>query len=774
MPRRNPSEYGKAKSATQLMMQGNPMFADLPLLLQEDIISWTRRGRGRPKASAEQLEKSKEKSLTVKKMRARANAALNRGDILVAQETIDRMKDTGLLGNRASALDAKLEKLKEISKLTADQYDAELEKYNDEQEDLVAESMIKIRKFLQGDMFTKNDYMEIMDAKTLIEDSGVDSKIIKKLERHIQELLNDSAVIQDLGEDTVTDIKQMFDMDERPRSSQGVEGGLPFVEQLVKSKKISPQEAVKQAAHIEASSSFSGDKEQLLQKENELVFGTQRQRGNKPTQSDLQHTFTSVDRAPADKSDTSEKIKSKTNMPFAKLPKQSISYLRDYLKKNFDLKVDFDEMEFVMDNFVDDITKEMLLENDARAGGKIGEIIQNARETQKFVPTDIEGNEDMTKEERQILFHKLMIEGSARPASSKKQATNFDNYSSMGGGINAGLETKSKKDEESKPIKLPDEFKDYEFLLDSKIKDNAMARELFKGIDPNAIIDSNNEELMNAYFARLNELSNEQDDKEINEAVDNIEILSGGNKDTLFGATDLLTTKGNLNMRFNQDMPDTIRDNPAPLSRGRDARGAPEVNIEAINRENRADYATTIASGLGVLNSAYRGIFGKNEVAASKTDILEDMNQNMRLMGKRGFFAVDKSLGADDDMYEGTTFEKRLSSLREFKDSRVYGRNNPEMLEQRRGDPLQPPAQQRRGDPLQPPAQQPGSDQLDALRNAMMFNKGQGGAQGASLQQLRQQEFAYKQANRRTVHDSRAFIRGGKSTQIQIQQEFDP
>ena len=227
-------------------------------------------------------------------------------------------------------------------------------------------------------------------------------------------------------------------------------------------------------------------------------------------------------------------------------------------------------------------------------------------------------------------------------------------------------------------------------------------------------------------------------------------------------------------MRFNQDMPDTIRDNPAPLSRGRDARGAPEVNIEAINRENRADYATTIASGLGVLNSAYRGIFGKNEVAASKTDILEDMNQNMRLMGKRGFFAVDKSLGADDDMYEGTTFEKRLSSLREFKDSRVYGRNNPEMLEQRRGDPLQPPAQQRRGDPLQPPAQHPGSDQLDALRNAMMFNKGQGGAQGASLQQLRQQEFAYKQANRRTVHDSRAFIRGGKSTQIQIQQEFDP
>ena len=486
---------------------------------------------------------------------------------------------------------------------------------------------------------------------------------------------------------------------------------------------------------------------ELLKKENELTRGTEA-KPKKETQSDLQHQFTSYDKSKP------KEDKPKTNIPYATMPKQLTRQLRDYLRDNFNLVPDYDETEFVMDNFVDDETKQRLLENDVRAGNKIAEIIQTARETYRFVPEDIEGNENMTKEERQILFHKLMIESKSVREAAMKPKTNFDNYDKMGGGINAGLETKSKKDEESVPIKLPDEFKDYEFLLDSKIKDNAEARELMKGIDPNAIIDSNNEELMNAYFAKMNELSNEQDNREINEAVENIEILSGGNKDSLFGATDLLTTRGNLNVRFNQDLPDNIPDNPAPIERGRDAQAIPEVDIEAIERENRADYATTIASGIGVLGNAYRGIFGQNDIMASRgqNNILEDINQNIRLIGKRGIYGDDKSLKVDDDMYEGTTLDKRLSSLREFKNQRILGEKNPQTLEQH--------------------AQ--ATEQDDALRQAMMFNRGAGGAQGATLQQLREQEFAYKQANRGVTHDGRQFIRGGRATQIKIEQEYDP
>ena len=123
------------------------------------------------------------------------------------------------------------------------------------------------------------------------------------------------------------------------------------------------------------------------------------------------------------------------------------NYLRDYLKKNFKIVPDYNETEFVMDNFVDDETKQRLLENvDGRAGAKIGEIIQNARETEKFVSEDIEGNEQMSKEERQILFHKLMIENRSVREDVKKGKTNFDNYDLMSGGVNAGLETKSKKE----------------------------------------------------------------------------------------------------------------------------------------------------------------------------------------------------------------------------------------------------------------------------------------------------------------------------------------
>ena len=105
-------------------------------------------------------------------------------------------------------------------------------------------------------------------------------------------------------------------------------------------------------------------------------------------------------------------------------------------------------------------------------------------------------------------------------------------------------------------------------------------------------------------------------------------------------------------------------------------------------------------------------------------------------------------------MYEGTSLDKRLTSLREFRRQRGYGITNPDMLEQH--------------------AQADQSQNMDAIKEAMMFNKGQGGAKGASLQQLRQQEFQYKQAGRSVAHDGRNFIRGGRGTQIKIEQEYDP
>jgi len=692
------ASYQPKLETTEILIEKSPFFADLPLDVVGEIELFSRRRRGRPKATPQQKEQARKKQQDTTRMRARAETAIKKGDLNEAEQIVDEMDKKGLLGNKAKTLTNKLEKLREVKQMEGG------EKQKEQEQKIIEDIVVNLPQEI--------DVMPIKETMVL---RGAETKTALPPQKQL----------------TKAEMKSLEEI----------------ANEYVKTHKMTPREAVKKAKKLTAVQQFSNDKEALLAKENKLVFGELAKPKSTTTQSDLQQNFVSVDKSKP------KEDKPKTNIPYSTIPKQLRDNLRDYLRDNFELVPDYDETEFVMDNFVDDETKKRLLENDARAGAKIGEIIQNARETERFVPADIEGNENMSKEERQILFHKLMIENRSVREAVKKAKTNFDNYNMMSGGVNAGVETKSKKNEESVPIKLPDEFKDYEFLLDSKIKDNAIAREMFKGINPNAIIDSGNDELIAAYFAKMNELSNEQDDKEINEAVENIEILSGGNRDTLFGATDLLTTRSNLNVRFNQDLPDNIRDNPAPIERGRDAQAIAEVDIDAINRENRADYATTIASGLGVLGSAYRGIFGKNDIAASRgqNDILEDINQNIRLIGKRGIYGDDKSLKVDDDMYEGTTLDKRLSSLRDFKNQRILGEKNPQMLDRH-----------------------PEATQDDAIRQAMMFNRGAGGAQGASLQQLRQQEFQYKQANRSVGHDGRQFIRGGRGTQIKIEQEYDP
>ncbi len=689
----------KSTTAKVLIKDPSPFWSGLPLDAVAQIELFSRRGRGRPRATQVQKFEAKTKQRDVTKMRARAKRAINQGKINEAEKIINDMKSKGLLGDRADALNKQLEKLKEVKQMEG------------VKENVIIEESEKLKNMVV-ELPQEIDVMPIKETMVL---RGAES--VKALPP------------QPLNESEMKSLEEIAN-------------------EYVKTHKMTPQEAIKKAKKLKVVEQFSSDKEALLAKENQLVFGELSKPKSTTTQSDLQHNFVSVDKSKP----TQEK--SKTTIPYSKMPKQLRNDLRVYLRDNFDLVPDYDETEFVMDNFVNDDIKQRLVQGDIRTGNTIGEIIKNARQTQQFVPKDIEGNDDMSKEERQVLFHKLMIENKRKQESVEKTKTNFDNYDKMSGGVNAGLETKTKKNEESTPIKLPDEFKDYEFILDSKIKDNAISREMFKGIDPNAIIDSGNEELMNAYFAKMNELSNQQDNKEINEAIENIEILSGGNKDTLFGATDLLTTRKNVNMKFNQDLPDNIADNPAPIERGRDAQTIEEVDVDAINREDRLDYVTTIASGIGVLANTYRGIFGKNDIPASRgqNDILEDINQNIRLLGKRGIYGDDKSLKIDDELYEGTTLQKRLSSLREFRNQRILGEKNPQTMGQH-SEAVQDD---------------------DAIRQALMFNRGAGGAQGASLQQLRQQEFAYKQANRRVAHDGRAFIRGGRSTQIQLENEFEP
>jgi hypothetical protein len=448
----------------------------------------------------------------------------------------------------------------------------------------------------------------------------------------------------------------------------------------------------------------------------------------------------------------------KSKIPYDTMPKELKNNLRDYLRDNFDLVPDYEQTVLVMDNFVDDDTKERLLEGDLTAAKDIANIIKTADLTAKFVPEYLEGNEDMTKEERQILFHRNLIKGSIKNVKAQRERpkTNFDKTNEMSGGVSAGLTTSKLQSEN---YKTPEIFNDNEFILDSKITENAMSREMFKGINPNSLNGDGEftEEEMAKFFSNLNEINNRQDDAEIGNALNNIEILSGGTNDSLFGTQDLTTTQGanqpSQRGAFQEDMPDHEEFNPAPISRGRNAQALREVDPDAISRQDRIENATTIGLGVGILGNSFRGIFGKNDIPATRqTDILSDFNQNMRLVGKRGMYGNNEVGFKDNDLYEGFSFDNRVKGLSGYDYARDYnsvnGIRDPYMLQK-----------------------EPQKLDASALTEALAFNRGT--VQGASLPQLRQEEFDYKQANRYTKHDGRAFIRGGKRTGILLDNEFE-
>jgi hypothetical protein len=458
--------------------------------------------------------------------------------------------------------------------------------------------------------------------------------------------------------------------------------------------------------------------------------------------------------------DKSTEGKAKQNAPdeprkdeapkYKDVPKKIQNDIRQVLADQ-GMDIAYEDIAFAWDNNLDDVSKERIYAGDLMAIGDIQDLIDVAKKTSQFVPDYLEPLFGMTTEERQKAFHLELIKMRMEAIKQKKEekaTTNFDKNAEAGGGINQGETTKTlKKDEE---YKQPEIFQNYEEILDNKLTDDAYVKELYKGINPNTTsILGKTEEGDAEFFATLNDINNLQDEEEIKQAINNIEILSGGSRDTLFGEQDLLSTRRNnpaSRGHFQNDMPYDDDDNPAPVARGRQAEAVEDVDPAILERQDREQTATTIGLSLGILANAYRG-FSRNDIpnsrAGGEEDILSSINQNLRLLGKRGLYGDDRSLGADDDMYEGRSISSRMNDVLAFSNSK-----NPNyLMEEEKPD-------------------------ANALTRALMFNKG--AAMGSTLPQLRQQEFAYKQAGRKTAHDGYAFMRGGNATAIKINGEFDP
>ena len=613
----------------------------------------------------------------------------------------------------------------------------------------------------RGDLDGFLKTLDDMKMKDLLGDKAVDTELTRFIGKNKDVVAaREERVYEDKAEDLVSNI--LGQAQKEVRIEEGAPVKLKVVDKF--SEQIPAGERTQQKM-TEAAQMRAATKKMMAREREEAIA--------KRSRSQLSDHFSSYDKSSTDETSTSKASSSvedakKPDRPMDKLDFNEIS--NDDKKKiknlisNNAFAYDNDELEFIWNNTMEEGLKDGVLVGNNRSLETLRDLIMVARHTEEFVPDYLEANNEMTKEERQIEFHKELIVERMSAIQKKrlqKPVTNFENNTKMGGGIDSGIPLR--KEEESKYGGNPKIFQDYEQILDSKITDNAYNRELYKGINPNTVstLGKTNEE-DDDFFRELNAISNMQDNEEINSALRNIEVLSGGQNDSLFGAQDLLSTRRNnpaSRGNFQQDIPDDIDDAPAPITRGRNAQALEEIDPELIARQDRVDNVTTIALGLGALGSAYRGMFGRNDIPATrKNDILTDMNQNMKMMGRRGLYAEDLELKKDNDMYEGApSFATRINDMENYAHYRDYhsmgGVRNPMMLQH---------AQERQK------AQQADNQ----LASSMSFNQGQP-TMGSSLPQLREQEFAYKQANAQVAHDGYSFIRGGKATGIKIQNEFE-
>jgi len=360
--------------------------------------------------------------------------------------------------------------------------------------------------------------------------------------------------------------------------------------------------------------------------------------------------------------------------------------------------------------------------------------VYNTSDSQFIDNADMEeSDDDEGFEQLQQAFSGLSV----RPPTQNSFSTNY----SAGGGVGAG-EINQLRDEQNQ-IEQPSVWSNNEFLVSSQINNNALNRQLYEGVDPNTIQGNAGME----YFNHLNNVVLVEDRQELYHARDRLNVLTGGNRDSLFSATDLASTKRrNIEDEGKYNM-ETITDNenaPAGLQRGMEQYGYNEIELDDMTLANDG----YISTPLGVIENI-RGLQGNEALVMgrSNNDIMTNINDVIRLAGKRGLYAQDKSLAQEDNLYEGYDVNERFESMNQSAQRRnvSLGKNDPYLMTYDDGR------------------------QVEGALSA-----GMGRPQGASLKELRAREFDYKTPNRSIRHDGYKFFRGGASTFQKIQSEFDP
>ena len=329
-----------------------------------------------------------------------------------------------------------------------------------------------------------------------------------------------------------------------------------------------------------------------------------------------------------------------------------------------------------------------------------------------------------------------------QPNISNVNYNQFDENYSAGGGVGGGLVTNTiERDNE---IEQPAVWSTNEFLVDSQIINNAENRELYKGVNPNTVQAS---KLDPEYFNMLNEAVLAEDREEIDYAQDRLNVLTGGGRDSLFGANDLSSTKRKSPDDEEKYHVENITDNqfaPSGLQRGEEAYGYDEFDGQNITINQDGYLSTT----LGMIENIRGIVDGTNKLSGrSNEDIQSTIIDGIRLAGKRGLYGQDKSLAQDNPDYVGYEIEERTANMSKSSLMRDANRGNNDPYLMTYGENRQ-------------------------IKSA--FDAGQGRPQGASLKELRGREFDYKTGSRKIAHDGYKFFRGGNATFSKIMNEFEP
>jgi len=301
--------------------------------------------------------------------------------------------------------------------------------------------------------------------------------------------------------------------------------------------------------------------------------------------------------------------------------------------------------------------------------------------------------------------------------------------------------------QEIKPIQgadgggVPNTYVDH-LAPESYISQDAHDKEEYRGANPR---DHTSQDLR--VIEQLRRQEYEDDADRVRDIVQEVEILSGGQNDSLMDGQDLVDEQ-----KYDTDYDNHRGHSRSGIQRGRDAHAIPEIDLEDIESslsqffgeedapEGISDDSASIGRRFGQAIPRVRGGFNQDDdvqsVMSGSDSIMSTISGLTSLSDKDGsWFSKDKDLEKDIDVNE------RMSGINKIpmsKDAQTeIGKFNPMMN----------------------------------AGNKLLMSQG---ASLGTISEMRKKEINYKQPNRKFKNDAINLVRLGNQTNIKMKQEYDP